>query len=81
MKAARLPGASALALSKIMLRRLRDPPEDLGNLAVEPARSVRLNCDRCQVTWRGCAAESCCPRCGDGMDTWYAPGPFDGPSS
>lgn len=40
---------------------------DLGNLAEEPTRSMRMECAPCDVEWRGCAAVSHCPRCGQAV--------------
>lgn len=37
---------------------------DLGNRAVSNDHSVVLSCTHCDVSWNGCAAESCCPECG-----------------
>jgi hypothetical protein len=36
----------------------------LGNLAAVQGYSTPLSCHHCEVTWEGCAAESCCPKCG-----------------
>ena len=38
--------------------------QHLGNFAVSNSHSVGLTCHHCKVSWNGCAAESCCPRCG-----------------
>lgn len=37
---------------------------DLGNRSVALGYSVGLSCHHCNVSWGGCAAESCCPECG-----------------
>lgn len=35
----------------------------LGNLAAVQGYSTALSCHHCEVTWEGCAAECCCPKC------------------
>jgi hypothetical protein len=36
----------------------------LGNRAAVQGYSTPLSCHHCEVTWEGCAAECCCPKCG-----------------
>lgn len=38
--------------------------EWLGNRAAVQGYSIGLECHHCRVSWEGCAAESCCPKCG-----------------
>ena len=38
--------------------------EHLGNRSAIEGCGVGLSCHHCKVTWGGCAAECCCPKCG-----------------
>lgn len=43
----------------------------LGNFsAVDPAYSVYMTCDDCQVAWEGCWDNFECPQCGKGELPW-----------
>ena len=43
----------------------------LGNFsAVDPAYSVLMSCDKCEVSWTGCWDNYQCPRCGEGELPW-----------
>lgn len=47
---------------------LADDWKDYGDRSSVPGYDIALSCDKCKVVWNGCAAEPCCPECGDHAD-------------
>lgn len=46
---------------------LEDDYEYIGNFsAVDPAYSRAFSCDKCEVSYTGCADNFMCPKCGGG---------------